>query len=69
MTNLIFFNDKVTLLLDERKAVDFVYLDYSKAFDSIPQQPHGEAGGSWLGEVYSLLKKNTGWVAEPRELW
>ncbi|GAB0184900.1 hypothetical protein GRJ2_000955300 [Grus japonensis] len=32
LTNLISFYDKVTRLMDERKAVDVVYLDFSKAF-------------------------------------
>ncbi|KAK4830682.1 hypothetical protein QYF61_012851 [Mycteria americana] len=35
LTNLISFYDKVTLLVDEGKAVDVVYLDLSKAFDTI----------------------------------
>ena len=35
MTNLISFYDKVTCLVDEGKAVDVVYLDFSKAFDII----------------------------------
>uniref|UniRef100_A0A493T1T3 Reverse transcriptase domain-containing protein n=1 Tax=Anas platyrhynchos platyrhynchos TaxID=8840 RepID=A0A493T1T3_ANAPP len=33
--NLISFYDKVTCLVDEGKAVDVVYLDFSKAFDTI----------------------------------
>ncbi|KAK4809857.1 hypothetical protein QYF61_021317 [Mycteria americana] len=33
LTNLISFYDKVTHLMDEGKAVDVVYLDFSKAFD------------------------------------
>jgi len=35
LTILISFYDKVTCLMDERKAVDVVYLDLSKAFDTI----------------------------------
>ncbi|KAK4831875.1 LOW QUALITY PROTEIN: hypothetical protein QYF61_019887, partial [Mycteria americana] len=33
--HLISFYDKVTLLVDEGKAVDVVYLDFSKAFDTV----------------------------------
>uniref|UniRef100_A0A8D0KSJ6 Reverse transcriptase domain-containing protein n=1 Tax=Strix occidentalis caurina TaxID=311401 RepID=A0A8D0KSJ6_STROC len=35
LTNLISFYDRATCLLDEGKAVDVVYLDISKAFDTV----------------------------------
>jgi len=36
LTNLISFYDQVTRLLDEEKAVDVIYLEFSKAFDTVP---------------------------------
>jgi len=57
LTNLISFSDQVTLLVDEGKAVDIVYLDFSKVFDTSPQHSPREVGSSWLRQVYSLLSK------------
>jgi len=36
LSNLISFYDKITCLVDERKVVDMVFLDFSKAFDTAP---------------------------------
>ncbi|GAB0186039.1 mitochondrial enolase superfamily member 1 [Grus japonensis] len=48
LTNLISFYEQVTRLVDEGKAVDVIYLDFSKAFDMVSHSIHSpkEAGGS-----------------------
>ncbi|RMC04301.1 hypothetical protein DUI87_19120 [Hirundo rustica rustica] len=55
LTNLASFYDEVTCLVDVGKTVDVVYLDFSKAFDSLPQHTPGKAGSSQLGQEHSFL--------------
>jgi len=58
LTNLISFYDQVTYLMDKGKAVDIIYLEFSKAFDTCsPQHPPGDTGCPWFRWVYSLLNK------------
>ena len=35
MTNLVAFDEEVTWCIDDGKAVDVVYLDFSRAFDTV----------------------------------
>ena len=67
-TNLLEFLDKITQILDEGKAADIVYFDYSKAFDKISHSKlikkldsHGIKGNvqRWISE---WLKDRKQWV-------
>jgi len=58
LTNLIAFYDKVTHLVDEGKAVDVIYLDFLKAFDTVPHSTLLEklAAHGWDGCTLCWIK-------------
>ncbi|KAJ7400182.1 RNA-directed DNA polymerase from mobile element jockey-like protein [Pitangus sulphuratus] len=72
LTNPISFYDKVTYLVDEGKAVDVVYLDFSKAFDTISHSSLLEKLSARVVDGCTLSwVKNTFWAQmdRPREWW
>lgn len=44
LTNLTSFHSEMTILMDEEGAVDIVFLNLSKTFDTVLIDPHREAG-------------------------
>ncbi|KAJ7417596.1 rna-directed dna polymerase from mobile element jockey-like [Willisornis vidua] len=50
LTNLISFYDQVPHPVDEGKAVDVLYLDFSNAFEPSPIHTPGEAASPWLAQ-------------------
>ena len=64
LTNLISFYDRVTCLVDEEKVVDVVYLDFSKAFDTVSHSILLQKLA-----VRGLDRYTLGWRAGPREWW
>ncbi|GAB0177888.1 mitochondrial enolase superfamily member 1 [Grus japonensis] len=65
-TSLISIYDKVTHLVDERKAVDVVYPDFSKAFDTISHSILLEVLAAHSLEYSLLGKKWAGWPGPKR---
>ncbi|GAB0179579.1 hypothetical protein GRJ2_000423200 [Grus japonensis] len=76
LTNLISFYDKVTHLVDEEKAVDVVYLDFTKAFDTVSHSilleklaAHGLDGftlhwGEWIDK--NTAEKHSGLLVDKK---
>ena len=65
MINLISFYDLVTRLVDEGKAVDVVYPDFSKAFDTVYHSIL-----LWKLAAHGLDRyTGTGWVRNWLEGW
>ena len=69
LANLISFYDPVTRLVDEGKAVDVLYLDFSKVFDTVSQSILLQKLS-----VHGLVRYTLCWVmhwlrAGPREWW
>jgi len=67
LTNLICFCDKATHLVDEGKAGDFVYLDFSKAFDTVSHCILSEKLVAHGLDGCTLCWVKAGWVAEPKQ--
>ena len=69
LTNLISFYDKVTRLVHEGKAVNVVYLDFSKAFDTVPHNNLVEKLAAHGLDGRMLHRVKHCWMAGPKELW
>jgi len=53
LTNLISFYDQVTCLVDEGKAVDIFYMDFSKAFDTTVSSWRNWLPMMWMAVLFT----------------
>lgn len=68
LTRLISFDDKLTFLVDEGKAVDIACLDFHKAFDTIPHIILLEKQATHVLDRCSLLSRKQDRCLRP-EWW
>ena len=69
LTNPNSFYDLVTSLMDEGKAVNVVYLDFSKAFDTASHSIVLQKLAACGLDRYTLGWVRNGWRARPRGWW
>ena len=69
LTNLISFHDRETRLVDEGKAVDVVYLNFSKAFDTVSHSILLEKLAEELAKPVSIIYQQSRLTGEVPDDW